>query len=497
LRAQVLDLGSVMFGMCKEYALAGHTQRVLALCVGAGNLLFSGGLDAQVRVWDLSSMACVQTIADHEHAVTGVALADDGKRPAAESKGKFLCTCSYDTTVRVFRPVPRASAEGARLSSASSAVSTDAPSSRGATPSGRPRSRSPAASTSGKGERASPFAPSACDWWVPHRVLRGSAVYVHAIATRGKHIWSAGEDGLLKQWCAARARAPVRARRVAYEEGAPLRGGLQGRGRELYPIVGRRTVEPGRARTLTAAGRGGRSVDRKHSIGQLEGCGAMAYALCLRDAGDDAPPDVEHSPTPGIRTFEHKLGSAGAHLKRTSQKIANTTRLFGARLPATEAQQRQLAVGARSPKLALPLLLSAGTDSLVRAWDLVNPLLLEDGRAAKADACVLELSPGAALAQAGREVEALRAQARLAVTPEGRALLQETLREEEARLAEMAREAERHTYVRGLAHDRGLVYSCGGEGGLRVWSLAYEKCVGEVTAPPPVLTGHASSLLPY
>jgi hypothetical protein len=79
-------------------------------------------------------------------------------------------------------------------------------------------------------------------------------------------------------------------------------------------------------------------------------------------------------------------------------------------------------------------------------------------------------------------VEALRAQARLAVTPEGRALLQETLREEEARLAGMAREAERHTYVRGLAHDRGLVYSCGGEGGLRVWSLAYEKCVGEVTA---------------
>jgi WD40 repeat protein len=210
LRAQVLDLGSVMFGMCKEYALAGHTQRVLALCVGAGNLLFSGGLDAQVRVWDLSSMACVQTIADHEHAVTGVALADDGKRPAAESKGKFLCTCSYDTTVRVFRPVPRASAEGARLSSASSAVSTNAPSSRGATPSGRPRSRSPAAG--GKGERASPFAPGACDWWVPHRVLRGSAVYVHAIATRGKHIWSAGEDGLLKQWCAARACAPVRAR---------------------------------------------------------------------------------------------------------------------------------------------------------------------------------------------------------------------------------------------------------------------------------------------
>ncbi|KAJ1489966.1 hypothetical protein T484DRAFT_3409716 [Baffinella frigidus] len=321
---KVLDLDSVMFAFCKEYSLEGHTKRVLSLCVGVGNFLFSGALDSHVRVWDLDSMACIQTIKDHEHAVTGVAIADDATGAQGDSKGKYLCSSSYDTTIRVFKAVPRDTVTSAargevqehRKSPANSHKSDRG--SPGPSPFEGVGDRGESASPTGSAKKAissSPFAPATATLWVPLRVLRGSAVYVHAIATRGHEIFSTGEDGLIKQW----------------------------------------------------------SVLSKHSVGQLEGCADMAYALCIREPRDDPTDDVASSPVNQIKSYPGKqLGAAGATFQKRSQQVATTSRLFQKKpaMDAQDAQIKQISSG-QAPgvaKLAGPLLFSAGTDFRIRGY---------------------------------------------------------------------------------------------------------------------------------
>ena len=72
--------------------LQGHTGAVIGLAMRDG-IIYSGGGDATVRLWDATCGECVNTLAEHTDKVFSVAAAADGTCVSA----------SRDTTVRVWR----------------------------------------------------------------------------------------------------------------------------------------------------------------------------------------------------------------------------------------------------------------------------------------------------------------------------------------------------------------------------------------------------------
>jgi WD40 repeat protein len=61
--------------------LNGHAGQVNGFSISAdGKRLLSGGLDGTARLWDLTAGTEIERMAEHEHAVWGVALSPDGKR---------------------------------------------------------------------------------------------------------------------------------------------------------------------------------------------------------------------------------------------------------------------------------------------------------------------------------------------------------------------------------------------------------------------------------
>ncbi|CAI9101448.1 OLC1v1038778C1 [Oldenlandia corymbosa var. corymbosa] len=50
-------------------ALEGHDSAVISLVIGA-NRLFSGSTDQTIRVWDLQTLECIQTLRGHNDSVT-------------------------------------------------------------------------------------------------------------------------------------------------------------------------------------------------------------------------------------------------------------------------------------------------------------------------------------------------------------------------------------------------------------------------------------------
>lgn len=70
--------------------LSGHERPVISLSVSATRL-YSGSLDKTIKVWDLKTLKCVQTLCEHKAAVTSVLCWD-----------QKLLSCSLDKTVKVW-----------------------------------------------------------------------------------------------------------------------------------------------------------------------------------------------------------------------------------------------------------------------------------------------------------------------------------------------------------------------------------------------------------
>uniref|UniRef100_A0A0E0JF20 Uncharacterized protein n=1 Tax=Oryza punctata TaxID=4537 RepID=A0A0E0JF20_ORYPU len=70
--------------------LRGHERPVISLGVSATRL-YSGSLDKTIKVWDLKTLQCVQTLSEHKAAVTSVLCWDEK-----------LLSCSLDKTVKIW-----------------------------------------------------------------------------------------------------------------------------------------------------------------------------------------------------------------------------------------------------------------------------------------------------------------------------------------------------------------------------------------------------------
>ncbi|XP_078152112.1 zinc finger CCCH domain-containing protein 17-like [Carex rostrata] len=71
-------------------SLLGHSLAVISLVVG-GTELYSGSMDKAIKVWDLTTFRCVQTLADHTNVVMSLLYWD-----------QFLFSCSLDNTVKIW-----------------------------------------------------------------------------------------------------------------------------------------------------------------------------------------------------------------------------------------------------------------------------------------------------------------------------------------------------------------------------------------------------------
>ncbi|KAK3154900.1 hypothetical protein QOZ80_2BG0196390 [Eleusine coracana subsp. coracana] len=71
-------------------SLSGHQLAVVSLVVG-GMRLYSASMDKTIKVWDLATLQCIQTLSDHTDVVMSVLCWD-----------QFLLSCSLDQTVKVW-----------------------------------------------------------------------------------------------------------------------------------------------------------------------------------------------------------------------------------------------------------------------------------------------------------------------------------------------------------------------------------------------------------
>lgn len=79
-------------GSCFEpvASLKGHQKGVVSLIIGAQRLC-SGSMDHTIKVWDLETFQCTQTLTDHTSVVTSLQLWNH-----------FLLSCSLDKTVKIW-----------------------------------------------------------------------------------------------------------------------------------------------------------------------------------------------------------------------------------------------------------------------------------------------------------------------------------------------------------------------------------------------------------
>lgn len=71
--------------------MKGHNGAVCSLLVGANNKLYSGSCDNTIRVWDLQTLQCIQTLHGHTREVTSVICWD-----------RYLLSASVDNTLKVW-----------------------------------------------------------------------------------------------------------------------------------------------------------------------------------------------------------------------------------------------------------------------------------------------------------------------------------------------------------------------------------------------------------
>lgn len=88
----MIKIWELSSGECVQ-TLEGHEDYVYALCIANNNtLLVSGSNDNTIRVWDLTTGICVRIIREHSNAVKGLALLPNG----------LVVSGSVDKTIRIW-----------------------------------------------------------------------------------------------------------------------------------------------------------------------------------------------------------------------------------------------------------------------------------------------------------------------------------------------------------------------------------------------------------
>ncbi|KAL6004691.1 hypothetical protein ACLOJK_005246 [Asimina triloba] len=80
--------------------LLGHNLTVVSLIVGGAQRLYSASMDNTIRVWDLGTFQCLQTLTDHTSVVMSLLCWD-----------QFLLSCSLDQTIKVWAATESGSIE--------------------------------------------------------------------------------------------------------------------------------------------------------------------------------------------------------------------------------------------------------------------------------------------------------------------------------------------------------------------------------------------------
>ncbi len=92
-RLQLISLIQLIKFSLKDYhhrTLQGHTC-VFSVCVSPdGRSIVSGSFDKTLKVWDVSSGACVRTLQGHTHVVTTVCMSPDGRSIVSGSADKTI-----------------------------------------------------------------------------------------------------------------------------------------------------------------------------------------------------------------------------------------------------------------------------------------------------------------------------------------------------------------------------------------------------------------------
>jgi WD40 repeat protein len=83
------------------HTLHGHTAAVLSLTLLDSHLLFSGSYDQTIRIWDLSTWSCIQTLKGHGGGVKALALSPPA-HSCSSSNSRTLFSAGADNTIRAW-----------------------------------------------------------------------------------------------------------------------------------------------------------------------------------------------------------------------------------------------------------------------------------------------------------------------------------------------------------------------------------------------------------
>ena len=87
---KTIKVWDVATGACLQ-TLEGHADWVYSVCVSAdGSRLFSGSCDNTIKVWDVATGACLQTLEGHADWVSSVCVSADGSRLFSGSDDKTI-----------------------------------------------------------------------------------------------------------------------------------------------------------------------------------------------------------------------------------------------------------------------------------------------------------------------------------------------------------------------------------------------------------------------
>ena len=313
----VYDLSHTIFDFCKNYRLTnGHSQTVTCLAVLGGHTLFSGSMDHNVCVWDVErDFVLEEVLLGHTEAVTCLAIADNNPG-AKNTRGKFLCSGSFDMTIRIW--------EGIQVQEEEEEDAVD------------------------------PGPKRIKVSWQCMRTLFGHGCFIHSIVTHGKYAFSGGEDGLIKVWDAT----------VKHSIGQ-----LEGCRDTIYSLC-MRTEQAGKEHAKEIKQLLSSGIDYGIKAWNLHNPNFEQYGIGLMEDSlvfNLTPDSVVHEARSEVAKIEHDMEIAvtedGKLLLRQSLDQANKA--------LDNILQWQAGLGyVKSLAYSQGYLYSAGAEDLVRVWNL-------------------------------------------------------------------------------------------------------------------------------